>query len=429
MTAAPPGSTGSTGGTPATGPARPFSVMAKPVGSRCNLRCDYCYYLDTPHVGPARMTDETLERFVRQFIEAGPGPQVSFVWHGGEPTLAGLAFYRRVVESQRRYLPNGWACWNNLQTNGVLLDDEWCAFLADHHFDVGLSIDGTRWLHDQSRRDARGGGSHQAAADAIRRLQAHGVQPDLLCTVTSAAAREPLAVYRTLRDFGTGWMQFIPIVRSDRGKVTSDSVGAAEYGDFLCAVFDEWTLHDLGRTDVQLFAETARVLAGGEAGLCWMAPTCGRALIVEADGGVYSCDHYVTPSHRLGDVATADLRDLADSPAQTVFGDDKRDGLPARCRSCPWLPLCHGGCPKDRGLDGEPGLNHLCAGLARFFGHATPVLERIGRLARGGRPASAIMAELRAETAAAWRDVGRNDPCPCGSGRKAKHCCWAGRPT
>ena len=372
------------------------------------------------------MTDETLVAFIRQYIAAGPGPQASFVWHGGEPTLAGLDFYRRAVELQRKYLPDGWTCWNNLQTNGVLLDDEWCAFLAENHFDVGLSIDGTRWLHDQHRLDAHGGGSYAAAADAVRRLQSHGVQPDLLCTVTSEIAAEPLAVYRTLRDFGTGWMQFIPIVRLDpSGELTDDSVGADEYGDFLCAIFDEWTLHDLGRNDVQLFAETARTLVGGEPGLCWLAPTCGRALVVEADGGVYSCDHYVTPAHRLGDLASGDLRELADSPAQFRFGDDKRAGLSARCRACAWLRFCNGGCPKDRGPGGE---NRLCAGLARFFAHATPVLDQLGRLARSGRDPSAIMAELRARALAAWTGVGRNDPCPCGSGRKAKQCCWDKRP-
>jgi len=407
--------------------ARPFSVMVKPVGSHCNLRCDYCYYLPTPRLGPPRMTDEVLERFIQQYLAASTGPQVSFVWHGGEPALAGLDFYRRALELQQRYLPDGWTCWNNLQTNGTLLDDEWCAFLAENHFDVGVSIDGTAWIHDQYRQGPDGAGTYRTVAAAIARLQAHGVQPDLLCTVTSATADDPLAVYRTLRGFGTGWIQFIPIVRLDAaGQLTPDSVSGAAYGEFLCAVFDEWVRHDLGRLDVQLFAETGRTVAGGAPGLCWLAPTCGRALVVESDGGVYSCDHFVTAEHRLGDVLTTDLADLVDSPEQVGFGDAKRAGLAARCQECPWLALCNGGCPKDRIASSAE--NRLCDGLFRFFAHATPVLEQVARLIRSGQTPVAIMAGLQAEAGAGWQGVGRNDPCPCGSGRKAKQCCWSRRP-
>ncbi len=454
--------------------AQPFSVMVKPVGSYCNLRCGYCYYLPTPRLGPPRMADETLERLVRSYIAASPGPEVSFVWHGGEPTLAGLDFFRRAVALQQRYAPEGWTCWNNLQTNGVLLDDAWCEFLAANRFDVGLSIDGTRWIHDHYRPDPRGEGSYQAAADAIGRLRAHGVRPDLLCTVTSATAQEPLAVYRNLRSFDTGWIQFIPIVRLDgQGGTTPDSVSGGDYGEFLCTVFDEWVLHDLGRLDVQLFAETTRVLAGGEAGLCWMAPTCGRALVVESDGGVYSCDHFVRPEYRLGglgetvseepdalddgveapgqagagqagggwplDASPAVLGALANSDRQREFGDDKRAGLSARCQSCPWLALCNGGCPKDR-LTGAPtaaggdvvtaaGDNRLCEGLSRFFAHAVPQLKQVISMTRHGAVPSDVMAQLGQQAMARWSGVGRNDPCPCGSGKKAKQCCWDRRPS
>ena len=416
---------------PATGAAKAlmFSVMAKPVGSRCNLACGYCYYLKTERGDQPRMTDETLERFIRQYIEASPGPEISFVWHGGEPALAGPDFYRRAVELQKRYLPEGWTCWNNLQTNGTLLDDAWCAFLAEARFDVGLSIDGTEPLHDQYRKNLKGGGTYRAAADAARRLQARGIQPDLLCTVTSSSAKEPLAVYRALRRLGTGWIQFIPIVRVDPdGAAAPDSVTADGYGDFLCTVFDEWALNDLGRLDVQLFAETARVLAGGAPGLCWMAPVCGRALIVEMDGGVYSCDHYVTPEHRIGDIYSSHLGGLADSPAQLRFGQNKRESLPGRCRACEWLAVCGGGCPKDRFAPsdgGEPGLNRLCGGLARFFAHSRPVMAEIIARNKNGQPPETIMAALRARELARWKGIGRNDPCPCGSGKKAKFCCWA----
>ena len=414
----------------------PFVVMVKPVGSRCNLQCSYCYYLQTayPEQKPRqlRMTDETLERFVRQYIEASPGPVVSFTWHGGEPAMAGLDFYKLAVDLQKHYLPEGWSCWNNLQTNGLLLNDDWCSFLANERFDVGLSIDGAQWIHDLYRRDYNGRGSYQSAVDAIQRLQAHGVQPDLLCTVTSSAAEEPLAVYRALRGLHTGWIQFIPIVRRDHeGKLTPDSVSGDGYGDFLCAAFDEWALHDLGKLDVQLFAETIRVWSGGDAALCWMSPTCGRALIVEQDGGVYACDHYVTPDHRIGDIYASDLGELANSPVQRRFGDDKRDKLPAQCRICPWLDVCNGGCPKDRialSDDGEAGSNHLCGGLRRFFSYIKPAANLIHLLSSKGFAADAIMGELRTYMQSRWKGIGRNDPCPCGSGRKAKNCCWERRP-
>jgi len=382
------------------------------------------------------MTDETLEAFIRQYIDASPGPEVSFVWHGGEPTLAGLDFYRRVVELQAKHVPAGYQCWNNLQTNGVLLNDEWCQFLAENKFDVGLSIDGTQLIHDEYRQDVRGQGSYQGAADAIRRLQAHGVHPDLLCTVTSTVARQALAVYRNLRSFETGWIEFIPIIRwGPDGQLTPDSVTADAYGAFLCTVLDEWAIHDLGRLNVQVIAETMRVLAGGQAGLCWMAPTCGRALIVEADGGVYSCDHYVRQEHRLGVIdASGDLAGacqttlgaMADSPQQVKFGLDKRDALPYKCRICPYLRLCNGGCPKDRQAD---GVNVLCSGLQRYFGHAIPMLTAVIEGARAGDDPISIMAHLRAMALEAWQGIGRNDPCPCGSGRKAKQCCWTSRPS
>jgi uncharacterized protein len=408
-----------------------FVVMAKPVGPRCNLSCHYCYYLDTERFYTAShrfgMPPALLETYIRQYIAASPGPVVSFVWHGGEPTLAGLDFYREVVALQQKYLPAGWSCWNNLQTNGLLLDDGWCSFLAESHFDVGLSLDGTPRLHDACRQDRSGHGTYERAVQAVRRLQAHGIQPDLLCTVTSAIAEEPLAVYQALRDLNTGWIQFIPIVRlAEDGQPTPDSVSGKAYGHFLCRVFDQWIRHDVGRLEVQMFAETALVCSGGTSNLCWMAPTCGRVLVLEHDGGVYACDHFVNPAHRIGDLASADLGELVDSPQQQRFGLDKRDRLPAQCRRCPWLGLCNGGCPKDRIFlsdDGEPGLNCLCSGLRMFFAHAEKPLRQLMQLRQRGLAPEAIMADLQAASLAQWKGIGRNDPCPCGSGRKAKNCC------
>lgn len=416
--------------------SEPFVVMAKPVGPRCNLKCSYCYYLDTRHFYESshqfQMSNDLLEMYVRQYIGASPGPVVQFTWHGGEPTLAGLDFYRLAVQLQKKYLPEGWTCWNNLQTNGILLDDEWCSFLAETHFDVGLSIDGTPWLHDEFRKDYSGRGTYERAVEAVRRLQSHGIQPDLLSTVTSAIAQEPVPVYRALRDLNTGWIQFIPIVRRTRGGgVTRDSVTGESYGHFLCSVFDEWVYHDLGKLDVQLFAELSLVLAGGTTNLCWMAPTCGRVLVLEHDGGVYACDHFVTPDHRIGYIQTSDLSTLVDAPMQHRFGNDKRDRLPRQCRSCSWLALCNGGCPKDRlalAEDGEPELNYLCSGFKQFYAHAEQPLKQVMHLREQGLTPDAIMADLRGGLRARWKGIGRNDPCPCGSGRKAKHCCWSRRP-
>ena len=383
---------------------KPFVVMAKPVGSRCNMRCAYCYYLEkgkfSAHAKQSRMSFDLLEKLIRQTIEAGDGT-VSFTWHGGEPTLAGLDFYKKVVELERKYLPRGWEVWNNIQTNGLLLNDAWCKFLRENRFDVGVSIDGARWVHDKNRRDRGGAGTYERTVRAVRRLQAAGIQPDLLCTVTSDAAGDPLGVYRALRELGTGWVQFIPvIVRDETGGLSPESVTPEGYGAFLCAVFDEWATHDLGSLDVQLFAETARIRAGGEANLCWMAPTCGRVLIAEEDGAVYACDHFVDGEHRLGNLSAGRLDALANSERQLVFGDAKRDTLTAECRRCPWLSCCNGGCPKDRfGVsgDGEPGQYLLCKGLKRFFAHADGPLNRVMALSSRGMRPKQIMEQLRDE--------------------------------
>ena len=429
---------------------RQFTVMAKPVGSLCNLECRYCYYSKKTETAGSRMSDALLEKFIRQYIEASGESEVYFTWHGGEPALAGLDFYKQAVEIQKRYSDQSRACRNNLQTNGILLNDEWCAFLAENHFDVGLSIDGIRQIHDKYRKDHQGRGTWQQTADTIKRLQSHGIQPDLLCTVTSATAAEPLAVYRTLRDFNTGWIQFIPIVRrsdaqdagygemagkttsTDNGKngvrTTPDSVSGIAYGKFLCAVFDEWALHDMGQLDVQMFAETLRVYSGGKAGVCWMAPECGTALILEKDGSVYSCDHFVNEAHKIGNIETTHLRELADLSVQRRFGMAKRDGLPGKCHACKWLAVCNGGCPKDRlTLTENPGLNHLCEGLVQFFSYTEPAMKLINTFRRQGLAPDEIMSRLRSMLREKWKGVGRNDACPCGSGLKAKNCCWAKR--
>ncbi|MCL4313555.1 MAG: anaerobic sulfatase maturase [Actinobacteria bacterium] len=418
----------------------PFVVMAKPVGPICNLDCSYCYYLEKTELYPRRtafkMSEEVLESYVRQFIEASPGPIVHFVWHGGEPTLAGKDFYRRVLELQNKYLPEGWQVINNLQTNGTLLDDEWCAFLAEAGFHVGLSIDGPLQLHDRYRVDKHGGPSYQRVVTALDRLISHGINPDVLCTLTDVTARHPLEIYRHFAERGVKWIQFLPVVAKARpGQARSDglsrhSVSAEAYGEFLVTVFDYWVRHDVGKVSVQTFEECFKVWTGLGADLCIMSPTCGLAPALEHNGDLYSCDHYVRPDYLLGNIledkSGHHLAQLMSSHAQQSFGNAKRDKLPNYCRQCPVLHVCNGGCPKDRFAttpDGEPGLNVLCQGYKRFYTHVAPYFERMAELWRLGRSPALIMEETARLDAAKFRHVGRNDPCPCGSGKKAKNCC------
>ncbi len=381
---------------------KPFAVIAKPVGSRCNMHCRYCYYLEkyrfSEHEQQNRMSYSLLEKLIRQTIDASPGPMVSFTWHGGEPTLAGIEFYERVVTFQKKYLPRGWQVINNLQTNGLLLDDKWCDFIVENGFDVGISIDGAQCVHDANRLDMGGNATYERVRAAVERLKGRGIDPDILCTVTSNSAENPLLTYRALRDLGVAWIQFIPVlVRFDDGSMSPESVSAEAYGRFLTEIFDEWVTHDLGKTDVQLFAETAKVWAGGRAALCWMAQTCGRVLVVEEDGGVYSCDHFVDSEHRLGTMPVDRLDRLLNSVCQTEFGNAKRDSLTSQCRKCPYLTVCGGGCLKDRfGVadGGEQGQYYLCRGLFEFFEHSKPIMEEVMRLSRLGKTPEQIMERL-----------------------------------
>lgn len=372
-----------------------FVVMAKPVGSLCNMQCSYCYYLNADNgSAPPHMSDEILETYIRSYMNAVSGKVISFTWHGGEPTLAGLEFFQKAVALQKKYLPAGRECWNNLQTNGLYLDDTWCRFLKENRFDVGVSIDGTRFIHDLYRHDTGGRPTYQRVADTVTRLKKHGIMPDLLCTVTSDTAANGKAVYEALRRFNTGWIQFIPIVRRENGSVTEDSVTPQLYGKFLKDVFREWASHDMGKTNVQLFAETALVLAGGSPDVCWLAETCGTVLIVERDGNVYSCDHFVDRHHLIGNVLENDLGTLAESDAQRSFGNAKKDALVRQCRECPYLKFCGGGCLKDRFAnadDGEQGLYYLCDGLRQYYDYAVPLLKKSMELSAQSHSSAEIM--------------------------------------
>lgn len=381
---------------------QPFVVMAKPVGSRCNMRCSYCYYLEkgqlSSHKKQTRMSFDLLEKLIRQTIEANSGPVVSFTWHGGEPTLAGIDFYKRAVELEKKYLPKGWEAWNNLQTNGLLINDTWCQFLKENHFDVGLSFDGSQNVHDHNRKDIGGHGTFERIKRTTLKFQKYGIRPDILCTVNSETVKYPIQVYRELRDLNTGWIQFIPIVvRLSETEFSKETVTPEEYGNFLCAVFDEWLMHDLGKLDVQLFAETARIMAGGKPSLCWMSEICGRVLIAEEDGSIYSCDHFVDKEHRIGNLGTFRLSSIANSEFQLSFGQSKKELLTNECKICPWLNFCNGGCMKDRFLyssDNEYGKYYLCSGLKHFFEHAHPKLGKVMELSRQGVKPDKIMEYL-----------------------------------
>jgi len=382
-----------------------FQVMLKPRGSICNLNCRYCFYLAKEELYPGasfRMSDELLEEYTRQYIAAQRVPEVVFAWQGGEPTLMGLDFYRKAVTLQQKYRRPGIRILNALQTNGTRLDDEWCVFFHEHNFLIGLSLDGPRPLHDAYRVDKGGQPTFDKVMAGLALLKRHQVEFNILTCVHAANADFPLDVYRFLRDeAGAEFIQFIPIVermhplRFQEGThVSPRSVSGDAYGRFLNTIFDEWVQHDVGRVSVQMFDVALATWLGEPSGLCIFDETCGCGLAMEHNGDVYSCDHFVEPRHRLGNMQVIPLADLAGSAKQRRFGLAKRETLPRTCRECPVLFACHGGCPKDRLLqtpDGEPGLNYLCAGYKAFFTHVDAPMKRISDLVRRGRPITGVM--------------------------------------
>lgn len=413
-------------------PPLAFHIMVKPRGAICNLDCSYCFYLRKEQLFDGsrgfRMPDDVLESFTRQYIEAQCVPQVTFAWQGGEPTLMGLDFFRRAVELQKKYAPPQMQVSNSFQTNGLLVDDEWCEFFRENGFLIGLSMDGPPELHDLYRVDKGGHATSDRVLGAMRRMKAHGVDFNILCVVNRSNAKRPLDVYRFYRDEGVEFVQFIPAVEHlGEGRVTDWSVRADDWGGFLCAVFDEWVRRDVGRIFVQSFDVALEAFAGMEPSLCVHAKTCGNALAIEHDGKLFSCDHYVCPENYLGDIGENAMQGLVASGFQRKFGQDKWDRLTQYCRSCPVLFACNGGCPKDRFVsspDGEPGLHYLCSGYKRFFTHIAPYMRRMAELLEMQRAPAEIMGELEAASrSAASGGIGRNSPCPCGSGRKYKQCC------
>ncbi len=437
-----------------------FQVMAKPIGPRCNLDCKYCYYLEKEELYSEtkkfEMSREVLETYIRDFmasqVRAGIR-EIWFNWQGGEPTILGLDYFRTIVELQHKYAPQGVSYRNALQTNGTLLDEEWAHFLKEHDFLVGISIDGPRDIHDHYRYDRAGRASFDAVMRGFELLKKHKVEHNVLTVVHRDNAKEPLKVYRFLRDIGAEFIQFIPIVErlSDNDKlapapqidedgvdyqVTSWSVLPRTYGTFLTSIFDEWVTRDVGKVFVQFFDMQFGLHMGQPASLCVFAETCGQGLAMEHNGDLYSCDHYVYPQFKLGNITQTPIEELAASKAQIQFGNAKQDSLPDQCRSCEIRAKCNGGCPKHRILktkDGQAGLNYFCRSNTHFIKHTAPVFDVMTQLIRQGRPVSDIMPLIRQgrlrklgiSPNASNQSIGRNDPCSCGSGKKYKRCCGA----
>jgi uncharacterized protein len=429
-----------------------FHVMAKPIGPICNLDCKYCFYLEKeslyPQAGPQvekwAMRDEVLESYIRQYVEAHDTPQVSFAWQGGEPTLLGVDYFKRVVELEKRYA-NGKQITNAFQTNGVLLNDAWAELFRENQFLIGISIDGPRELHDAYRVDKGGQPTFDRVMRGIEVLKEHKVEFNTLTTVHRANADHPLEVYRFLKEHGSGFMQFIPIVERMAQNVTKEglrlispdfageakvapwSVEPRQFGKFLCAIFDEWVRKDVGRHFVQLFDVSLEMWTGQEASLCVFRKQCGAALAIEHSGDLYSCDHFVYPENRLGNIMDAPLGELVNSEPQHRFGEAKETTLPRYCRECDVRFACNGECPKHRFAttpDGEPGLNYLCAGYKIFFHHVDPYMRFMAAELAARRPPANVMRWMAEREANAKQGgPGRNDPCPCGSGKKYKQCC------
>lgn len=406
---------------------RSFHVLAKPIGPICNLDCKYCFYLEKENLYPGEtswaMSDEVLEAYIRRYIAAQDGAEVYFAWQGGEPTLLGVEFFERVIDLERKH-GHGKKVFNALQTNGTLLDDRWCEFFAKHGFLIGLSIDGPAEVHNRYRVNKGGENTFDAVMRGLGFLRKHGVEFNTLTVVHRANAGRPLEVYRFLKEIGSSFLQFIPLVErlapaiemSARGaklseppvvgmmvedsRVTEWSVEAEQYGHFLCTIFDEWVRHDVGKVFVQLFDVALQNWMGLGSSLCVFAEKCGAAMAIEHNGDLYSCDHYVYPRYKLGNVMNSGLREMARSPAQVKFGNDKLDTLPEYCRKCEVRFACNGECPKHRFLrtpDGEAGLNYLCEAYKRFFRHIDPYMRTMGELLRSGSEAERIMEILRDE--------------------------------
>ena len=394
--------------------ARPLYVMLKPVGAVCNLACEYCYYLEkarlykeTPkHV----MSEKLLEKFIEEYINSQTMPQVLFTWHGGETFMRPISFYKKAIELQKKYA-NGRTIDNCIQTNGTLLTDEWCKFLKENNFLVGVSIDGPQEFHDEYRRNRQGQLSFQKVMKGINLLKKHGVEWNAMAVVNDFNADYPLDFYHFFKELDCRYIQFTPIVErlgkrkdgltlssaiqnTDGTELAEFSITPKQWGNFLCTIFDEWIREDVGKFFIQLFDSTLANWIGEQPGVCTLAKTCGHAGVMEFNGDVYSCDHFVFPEYRLGNIYQKTLVEMMYSPEQQRFGQHKQDSLPRQCRECEFLFACNGECPKNRFMhtaDGEAGLNYLCKGYRQFFKHVAPYMDFMKKELMAQRPPANVM--------------------------------------
>lgn len=385
---------------------RGFTSMVKPVGSLCNMRCKYCYYLDKAALYDYRqptMDDKLLENYIRANIEGNNSPVIAFAWHGGEPLLAGKEFFRKAVALQQKYA-EGRTVENSIQTNGLLIDDEWCTIFRDNNFLVGVSIDGPEDIHDAHRIDAGGNPTFARVMKGIERLYRNRVEYNTLTTVNIHSQGRGAEVYNFLRGISV-FMQFLPVAEllcdgriqspeAQKADIAPWSISARGFGEFMCDIFDIWVKHDVGRRYVQLFDATLALKVGVQPSVCSLCETCGSGLTVEHNGDVYCCDHFVYPEYKIGNIHTDRLADLAYCDRQFEFGIAKRALLPRECRHCKFYNLCHGECPKHRFINdntGEYGKNYLCDGYRMFYEHTEQAMEKMKQLILAGKPAAEIM--------------------------------------
>ena len=361
-----------------------FQVFVKIAGSNCNLRCSYCYYTPYSEPGESVMPDDILEIYIRRHIEASRDRTIAFSWHGGEPTLYGLDGFRNIVKIQKKYCPQNRRILNGIQTNGILLDDEYCEFFAEEQFVVGLSLDGPERCHDFNRVTANGEPTHRRVLESLARLKRYGVTVECLCVVHAENSRLPEEVYDFFRSMDIRWLTFLPLVEIlPDGAICERSVSSEDWGEFLCTVFDIWRDRDIGRIQIQLFEEITRAALGVGPSLCVLRRMCGGVPVLDASGNLYCCDRFMRPEYLLGNIRESTLTEMLNSARQQSFGRAKFQRIPAQCQNCSVLDMCNGGCPKDRVLqnrDGEPEVNYLCSGFRRFFLHARPFVQAVKEL-------------------------------------------------
>ena len=404
----------------------------------CNLDCKYCFYSSKKELyseEDLKMSDRVLEEYVCQYIGANENSEVTFAWQGGEPTLMGIDFFIKAIQFQEKYKKPGMQIFNTIQTNGTLLNEAWCEFFRENNFLVGISIDGPQEFHDFYRKDKKGNSTFNRVIHGLRLMQKHGVEFNILATVNRVNADHPLEVYRFFKDqIKAKYIQFIPIVEvenknsKEEFKVSDESVLPEQYGKFLSTIFDEWVKHDVGIIFVQIFDAALASWVNYPQSVCLFAPTCGTASIIEHNGDIYSCDHFVDLDHLLGNIMETPLEELMLSDKQYLFGQAKKDELPLQCIQCNLKFACQGACPKHRfynDVNGKSGLNYLCPSYKEFFSHIDWPMRIMARLFNHGRAPAEIMPIMNGkydDLKEIFSDINRNDPCPCGSGIKFKKC-------